>query len=322
MRKIVAIVLLAAAGIFVVTMVVKNRSITLRGAVIRHSEDPAREVPVAGVQVTATDGPLVARTQTNASGAFAISLRRSVVRRHPLTLSFTHSDYKPAQIQDPAGDRLYIVTMIPNPAAAPPSTAEHPLVHIGNISIRYTLKTEEVVDVGSGVKTFQITNKGDVPCNGHPPCSPDGKWKAALGSASIDAGPQNEFRDGRVSCIAGPCPFTKVIKDDFSHGGRVISVTVLDWSDTTTFLLQAEAVRHVLTDSTQKSFPVIFDRTMSFSLPGAAQGICIEAEVDGMPIVFPIVPNLSVAWATCEEEPEPQNDALFRCELKPGYIFR
>lgn len=321
-RKIVVLVLTAAAGIFITTIVVKNRSITLRGAVIQKSDVPAREVPIAGVQVTATDGPLVVKTQTDTAGAFAVTVRRSVIRRHPLTLDFTHAAYQPAQIFDPTGNRLYIVAMIPVPMPPVPPEAEHPLVRIGNISVRYTLKTEEVVDVGSGVKTFEIVNKGDVPCNGHPPCSPDGKWRAALGSASLDAGPQNEFRDGRVSCIAGPCPFTKIVQDDFSHGGRVISVTVLDWSDTTTFLLQAEAVRHVLSDSTQKSFPVIFDRTLSFSLPGSAQGTCIEAEVDGMPIVFPILPNLSVGWAECQEQNEPGNNELVRCELKPGYAFR
>jgi hypothetical protein len=188
--------------------------------------------------------------------------------------------------------------------------------------VRYTVKTGAVVDVGSGVKTFEVVNKGDVPCNGYRPCSPDGKWKAAQVSGSLDAGPENEFRDGRVSCIAGPCPFTQISRDNFSRGGRVIGVTILNWSDTTTFLLQAEAVRHMLTDATRKSYPVIFDRTMNFSLPASAEGTCIEAEVDGVQIVFPIVPNLSLSWADCDTQSEPENNKLYRCELKPGYVFR
>jgi hypothetical protein len=171
-----------------------------------------------------------------------------------------------------------------------------------------TEKTEAVVDMGGGVKTFEVANKGDVPCNGRRPCSPDGKWKAALVSASLDAGPENEFRDGRVSCIAGPCPFTRISRDHFSRGGRVIDVTVLNWSDTTTFPLQAEAVRHMRTDATRKSYPVVFDRTMNFSLSASAEGTCIEAEVDGTQIVFPIVPNLSLSWADCDTQSEPENN--------------
>jgi hypothetical protein len=161
-----------------------------------------------------------------------------------------------------------------------------------------------------------------VPCKGQVPCSPDGKWKAATAEALLDAGPDNEFRNGRVSCIAGPCPFTAIEHDGFSHGGRVLKVTVIDWADTATFLLQAEAVRSILSESVRKSYPVIFERTLNFTLPASAQGTCIEAEVDGTPIVFPIGSNLSLTWASCEAATEAENTRLYRCELKPGYEFR
>lgn len=278
-----------------------------------------QQLPLTGVQIAATDGSLVVDSKSDFSGSFAITVRRSYIRRHPVTLSFTHAGYEPAHLFDPDGDRLYIVSMTPLPEPAAPAV---PQADIGNISVRYTMKTAAVVDVGSGVKTFQAVNTGDVPCNGHEPCSPNGKWKAAIASATLDAGPENEFRDGRVSCIAGPCPFTKIVRDNFSQGGRILRVTVLNWSDTVTFLLQAEAVRHMLTDSIAKSYPVIFDRTMNFSLPIGAQGICIEADVDGTAIVFPIVPNLSTSWANCEIQKESENNQLYRCELKPGYRFR
>jgi hypothetical protein len=320
-QKGVAAVVALVAAIVSITIVVKYRSVTLHGAVIRKSDDPLRETPVAGVEIDATDGSLLVQTKSDSTGAFAVTVRRSVIRRHPLTLTFRHPDYRPSQIFDPRGDRLYIVNMNPIPAPTPPAP-DQPQIHIGNVSVRYTLKMGAVVDVGSGVKTFEVVNTGDVPCNGHRPCSPDGKWKAAIVSASLDAGPENEFRDGRVSCIAGPCPFTKVERDNFSQGGRVISVTIRNWSDTTTFLLQAEAVRHVLSDATRKSYPVVFGRTMNFSLPVSAEGTCIEAEVDGTPIVFPIVPNLSLSWASCDIQSEPENNKLYRCELKPGYVFR
>jgi hypothetical protein len=286
---------------------------------MRHSEDPTRESVIPGVTVTATDGPQVLRTTSDSSGGFALRVRRSMIRRHDLTLEFRHEGYVPYSMFDPAGDQLYVVNLVPAPQPAPP---EQPLVRIGAVSVRYTLKTTSTLDVGSGVKVFKVPNKGDVPCNFRQPCSPDGKWKAAVVSGWLDAGPENEFRDGRVSCIAGPCPFTKIQRDDFSRGGRKIGVTVLNWSDTTTFLLQAEAVRHIVSDATQKSYPVVFERTMNFSLPAAAQGICIEAEVDRKAIVFPIVPNLSLSWAQCEVQNEPENNTLYRCELRSGYTFQ
>lgn len=319
-KVVVAAVSIAAVGIGV-AVISHDRSVTLHGALIRKSDDPSAETPLSDVQVTATDGSLIVHTKSNSAGAFAVTVRRSVIRRHPLELDFRRRGYEPAHIFDPVGDRLYVVNMVPVPEATPVSP-EHPSVKIGNVSIRYTLKTEATVDVGSGVKTFQVVNMGNVPCKKRRPCSPDGKWKASLGSASIDAGPEIEFRDGRVSCIAGPCPFTKIQKDDFSHGGRIIGVTILNWSDTATFLLQAEAVRHVRNDNTRTSYPVSFGRTISFSLPSSAEGTCIEAEVDGTPIVFPIVPNLSTGWADCVAQKEPDNNTLFRCELRPGYSFR
>jgi hypothetical protein len=60
---------------------------------------------------------------------------------------------------------------------------------------------------------------------------------------------------------------------------------------------------------------------MSFSVPAAAEGTCIEAEMGGNPIVFPIDPNLSLSWADCEKQAGSGNSRLYRCGLKPGYVF-
>ena len=318
-RRTIVISAVTAAGTTAAIFAVRNRTVTFRGAVIRSSSDPVRAAVIPGVTVVAKDGPVVIQTKSDSSGGFALRVRRSLIRRYPLTLEFRHEAYLPYLMLNPAGDQLYVVSLTPAPEKPLP---EQPVVGIGNVSVRYTLKTTTTADVGSGVKVFEVPNKGDVPCNFRQPCSPDGKWKASTSSVSLDAGPENEFRDGRVSCIAGPCPFTRIQRDDFSRGGRRIGVTVLNWSDTTTFLLQAEAVRNLVSDAIQKSYPVVFERTMNFSLPAAAQGTCIEAEVDGKPIVFPIVPNLTLSWAKCEAQNEPQNNTLYRCELRPGYVFR
>jgi hypothetical protein len=60
---------------------------------------------------------------------------------------------------------------------------------------------------------------------------------------------------------------------------------------------------------------------MNFSLPSSADGTCVEADLDGTPIVFPIGPNLTFSWAECETQTEAENNTLYRCELKPGYVF-
>jgi hypothetical protein len=325
-KKRIPVLAIASAAALIALAVIAfaiffhQRPITLRGAVIRQSDDPNKEVPLAGVQILALGDSTEGTTRSDPSGAFAIQLRRSLIRRHALTLTFRHPDYKPLDIPAPSGNELYIAKMVPLQKQAVVDTTE-PRITVGNVSVRYTMRTEETVEIGTGVKTFEIANKGNVPCGGHPPCSPDGKWKAAIASTLLDAGEGNTFRNARVSCIAGPCPFTAIERDGFSKAGRRISVVVRNWSDTTTFLLQAEAVRHILTDAVRNSYPVVFDRTMSFSVPAAAEGTCIEAEIGGEPIVFPIDPNLSLSWADCEKQAGSGNSRLYRCALKAGYIF-
>lgn len=317
-RSIVVAVLLLVGSIVAITIFIRQRSVTLRGAVMRNSDDPARESVISGADVTVSGGALIVKTNSDNSGAFALTVRRSVLRRQSLTLEIRHAGYEPYDIRDPTGNQLYVVKMTPVPEVRP---ADQAPIKISNVSVRYTVKANSSEDVGTGTKVFQVLNKGNVPCNRRLPCSPNGKWRASMATATLDAGPEIQFRDGRVSCIAGPCAFTRIEHDGFSKGGRVISVTVLDWSDTTTFLLQAEAVRYMVADATRKSFPVIFERTMNFSLPNSAEGIAIEADVDGNPIVFPIVPDLSLSWAGCVIQGEPGNSTLYRCELKPGYEF-
>ena len=158
--------------------------------------------------------------------------------------------------------------------------------------------------------------------NGGPSCSPDGKWKASVGSVSLDAGADNEFRNARLSCIAGPCPFTQVESDGFSKWGRVITASLRNWSDTVTFALEAEVFRTENTNKIQRSYPIILGRGLNFTLAATAAGVSIEAEVDGSPIVFPLAPNGFLSWATCEIRVQRNFTHLYRCELKPGYVFK
>ena len=59
----------------------------------------------------------------------------------------------------------------------------------------------------------------------------------------IDAGSGNAFQNVRVSCIAGPCPFTKIEPSKPSYPARKVTVSVLNWSGPATFLVEAEVIR-------------------------------------------------------------------------------
>ena len=151
-------------------------------------------------------------------------------------------------------------------------------------------------------------------------CSPDGKWKAASETVKLDAGADNTFGNITASCIAGPCPFTRIDSSGFIHGGRNISVTALNWSDTATFLMEAEVYHTAINSEVRELYPVKFGQTLNFTLPPTQEGVSLEAEVDGAPMVFPLGPNLSLSWATCNVRtgPEQEKTTVYRCELKPG----
>ncbi len=71
------------------------------------------------------------------------------------------------------------------------------------------------------------------------------------------------------------------------------------------------------------SYPVIFERTLNFTLPEREEGVSIEAELNGAPMVFPLGPQLYLSWATCivRTNAEAEKSTVYRCELKPGYRF-
>jgi hypothetical protein len=297
-----------------------HKPIVLEGAVIRENDDTKKELPIAGVQIVAVSGILVGDCKSDSSGYFSLTLKPEVVPGQAITLRFRHPEYLPLDLNEPADAKLYVVRMAPRPPK-PSTQPKKPEIKVANVSARYSIKATTSVNIGSGVKTFQVFNTGNVPCEGRPPCSPDGRWKAAIGSASLDAGEGNEFRNARVSCIAGPCPFTKIESDRFSRGGRNIFVSARNWSDTATFLLEAEVFHPMVSDNIRRSHPVIFGSALNFTLPAAAEGVSILAEIDGDPVVFPLGPNLFLSWAACNERVNNDQTKVYRCELKPGYRF-
>lgn len=325
---IIGVVAGAMAIAFVVRMHRWNaEAMRIEGAVIRRDDDNRRELPISDVVVTASDGATSAATQSNTSGYFNLSFRGGVWPGQTVILSFRHPDYEPLDIKLQSGFRLaakklYVAEMAPMPeqtGAGPGS----PQIVVSNIRVRYTINSQTEVNIGSAVKTFQVVNRGNVPCDRKFPCSPHGNWKASTGSASLDAGVDNEFSNVRVLCIAGPCPFTRIDSSGFVHGGRNISVSALNWSDTATFLLEAEVLHTSISSNVRESYPVVFGQALNFTLPATQEGVSLEAEVDGVPMVFPLGPDLYLSWATCTARTniEEEKTTVYRCELKPGYRF-
>ncbi|HET6176699.1 MAG TPA: carboxypeptidase-like regulatory domain-containing protein [Candidatus Sulfotelmatobacter sp.] len=307
---------LATAGFFVYRY--ERRPLTITGAVTIEDADFRKQLPIADAEVFVDNGLAAAPVRSNSSGFFSLRLFKKVRRGQPITLRFRHPGYQPLDLKDTAADKLYIAQMVPirlNTKAA----ANKPVVIIGNVRVRYSIKALRSMNVGSAVKTFAIENKANVPCDDGPICSPDGKWRAAIGSVSLDAGLGQEFHNARLSCIAGPCPFTRVESDNFFTGGQTITASVRNWSDTAMYLLEAEVAHSMVSQIDHQSYPVIFGPTLNFTLPAEAEGVSLEGDLGGETIIFPLGPNLLLSWADCTVATNPDQTKVYRCELKPGY---
>jgi len=73
------------------------------------------------------------------------------------------------------------------------------------------------------------------------------------------------------------------------------------------------------TDVVRNSYPAIFGDALNFILPPSAEGVSIQADVNGESIVFPLGPALILSWADCNLRINQDKNRVFRCELKPGY---
>lgn len=321
-RKIEAWIAVLVAVVLLIALVVirwpRRKEITLQGAVLVQDSDFRKQRPIAGVAISAGD-LATSDTVSDASGLFVLRLRKPIRNGHALVISFRHAHYQPLYLSDFVTSKLYVVHLVPLANNAAPGNQTQ--VDVANVRVRYTVKALDQLNVGSAVKIFEIQNNSNVPCKGGSLCSPDGKWKAAIGSATLDAGPGNAFRNARSSCIAGPCPFTKIEGDRLSQNDQIVTATARDWSDTATFLLEAEVFRPVVSQMEHWSYPVVFGEGLSFTLPAAAESVSIEAEVDKQTIIFPLGPSLFLSWASCDTEVNADKSRIYRCAPKPGYRF-
>ncbi len=322
-RIVISAAIAVAVGVIVVALVIHARhaSVTVTGVVLRQDSDPRKQLPIQDVQVTATEGERNVVAASDAAGLFRLTLPNGGWREQPVSLKFRHPGYRPMELTPQMNGELYVARMTPIPAAvAPPSSA--PEIAVKDVRIRYAEQTSTAVNVGSAAKTFTVPNIGNVVCGDKPPCSPDGKWKASQGGITMDAGVGQRFDNARVSCIAGPCPFTRIETGAIPSPGRTITVKVLDWSDTATFLVEAEVTRAMPSDAIRQAYPAIYGRSMSFTLPATAEGPSLETDFGGADIVFPLGPALQLTWADCTLQVAADQTKLYLCQLKPGYVFQ
>jgi hypothetical protein len=318
------VVVAVVAGLILTGVLVwhqRRKPLTITGAVTVQDTDVRKQLPIADVEITTAIGLGEAPSRSDSSGFFTLKLRKNVKKGQVVILGFRHPDYQPLNLKEIADDKLYIVQLLPlsKPADNLPN---RPAVAVGNVRVRYSIKAMRTVNIGSAVQTFQVENAGNVPCKGRVPCSPDGKWKATIASASLDAGPGNEFQNARVSCIAGPCPFTKIESDEFSKNAQKITASARNWSDPATFLVEAEVVHTMQSEIDHQSYPVIFGSALNFTLPTNAEGVSLEADMAGKTIIFPLGPDLFLSWASCNARVNRDQTGVYRCELKPGYRFQ
>ncbi len=326
MRKKAAILGTAAlmVAVVLVTLIrssLPRKSALIEGAVLMQDTDPRKQLPISGVEVTAAVGAAKVESRSDASGSFRLRVPLSLWRSETYSLDFRHPGYRSVHLTQRPAEQIYVVRMAATASQSVPEPTGAQAT-LKDVRVRYATKATTPINVGSVAKTFEVANVGDVPCNHAPVCSPNGRWKASIGGLTLDAGEGHEYRNVRMSCIAGPCPFARIDSDQFSSGGRVIKVQVRNWSDTVTFLAEAEVMQTIPSDAIRNAYPIIFGREMSFTLPPAAEGPSIETDINGDEIVFPLGPALTLPWAVCSLQVGADRTKLYRCELKTGYRFQ
>lgn len=331
-RGILLAVILAAAALLAVALTMlathwQPRLITIQGTVIRSNLDPRKQVAIDRANVTVSNGTTLASAESDKSGFFKLTFRAGIRLPKNAALIVRKSGYAPYITNLPLTPRsnlrkLYVIPLKEQDAHSSNAEKRNQTV-VSNVIIRYTVNAQAMTNIGTAVKTFEVINQGNVPCHNQAPCSPNGFWKAAKGTITLKAGSNNEFRNVRVLCIAGPCPFTRVHLHQSGNATKTILVSAVDWSDTTTFLVEAEVYRNSISSQLRESYPVIFGRDMHFTLPPTAEGPSILAEIGNRSIVFPLSSGLYMSWATCnsQQSKQSENSTVFQCELKPDYRF-
>src|ERR1700753_13446 len=69
--------------------------IPIEGAVIRHDTDTEKQLPIANVAITASDGVNTVTTRSEASGYFRLIWKKTLLSEKPVIVSFRDPAYMP-----------------------------------------------------------------------------------------------------------------------------------------------------------------------------------------------------------------------------------
>jgi hypothetical protein len=100
-------------------LITERQSIPIEGAVIQRDADPNKELPIADVAITASDGVRAPRP-VRCCGIFQACPAKGVLSDRPVTVSFPHPNYEPLDLTVQTGrlatpKQLYVAAMVPLP---------------------------------------------------------------------------------------------------------------------------------------------------------------------------------------------------------------
>src|SRR5260370_21591665 len=104
---IIAVVAAVILGLFLRPIRLRSiqvrQSMPIEGAVIQRDADTKKEVPIADVVITASNGVTSATTRSEASGYFKLVLEKGVLSETPVMVSFRHPSYEPLDLNVQTG---------------------------------------------------------------------------------------------------------------------------------------------------------------------------------------------------------------------------
>src|SRR5260370_27516670 len=159
-RQTIATWAILAFGIFALILTIailhRRHPVTLRGAVLRQDKDSNKQLPIADVQITATNALGSGSSKSDASGFFSLTLPKGLRRRQQVELHFRHKDYQPLDWNDWISDKIYVAPMVPINQQA--TSESRPRSIVSNTRIRYSVKPTPEPNIGRPVNTFQFVH--------------------------------------------------------------------------------------------------------------------------------------------------------------------
>ena len=131
-------------------LISERLSVPIEGAVIQRDADPKKELPIADVVITASDGVRSAATRSDAAGYFKLVLHKRVLSDLPIRVTFRHPRYEPLDLTVQTGrlqtpEQLYVAALVPivpkvviPPGPKSPVRPARPPIQVSNIRVRYT----------------------------------------------------------------------------------------------------------------------------------------------------------------------------------------